>query len=316
MKMTHMLPCLVILGSAAACAPPTSVSEEAGLENGAFTANLDGRDIHYEVHGKGPVVMTVPNSWGLSHQGLRELYRSLEDRLTLVYFDPRGMGRSSPIREDTDMSMAAVRADFDALRRHLGLDRVHAIGWSNGAANLILLAAEHPESLSSATFLHGIASFDAEDMQQFAEKHPELMQRYDRFQKEVADESLSTEDRTAMLRQMWLEEMFPASCADREAGPALMARIFKDAQFSWPHAEYANKEFLQFDARDRLTSIPTRSLVVAGAQDTLAPEAVRKIHDGLPSSQFVLFENSGHHAPVEEPERFRSVLLQFLGLES
>ena len=75
-------------------------------------------------------------------------------------------------------------------------------------------------------------------------------------------------------------------------------------------------EFLEFDACDRLTAIPTRSLVVAGVHDTLAPDTVRKIHDGLSNSQFVLFENSGHHAPVEEPERFKSVLLQFLGLES
>jgi len=62
----------------------------------------------------------------------------------MVYFDPRGMGGSGPVREDGDMGMAAVRADFDALRRHLGLDRVSAIGWSNGAMNLILLAAENP----------------------------------------------------------------------------------------------------------------------------------------------------------------------------
>jgi pimeloyl-ACP methyl ester carboxylesterase len=288
----------------------------AGLENGSFMANLDGRDIHYEVHGQGPVVMTVPNSWGLSHQGLRAFYRPLEDRVTMVYFDPRGMGQSGSIREDADMSMAAVRSDFDALRRHLGLDRVHAIGWSNGAANLILLAAEHPEILSSAIFMHGVASFTAEDMQEFAAKYPEVMQRYDEFQREIADESLSTEDKTAMMRALWLEEMFPISCADREAGPALMAETFKDAQFSWPHADYSNNEMAGFDARDRLAAIPTRSLVLAGAHDSVTPDKIGEIHDGLPDSRFVVFENSGHHAPVEEPERFKFVLLEFLGVES
>ena len=80
--------------------------------------------------------MTVPNSWGLTLEGLRGLYRGLEEHFTLVYFDPRGMGQSGPIREETDMGKAAVRADFDALRRHLQLDRVNAIGWSNGAMNL------------------------------------------------------------------------------------------------------------------------------------------------------------------------------------
>ena len=55
------------------------------------------------------------------------------------------------------------RADFEALRQHLGLSKVHAIGWSNGAMNLILLAAESPDSLASATFLHGAASFTEEE---------------------------------------------------------------------------------------------------------------------------------------------------------
>ncbi len=102
------------------------------LANGAFTAELNGFRIHYEVHGQGPVLMTVPNSWGLSHQALRAMYRPLEEKLTLVYFDPRGMGASGPVREDADRGMEAVRADFQALREHLKLQRVGAIGWSTG----------------------------------------------------------------------------------------------------------------------------------------------------------------------------------------
>ena len=126
--------------------PPTPP----GLENGSFTAELNGFQIHYEVHGSGPVLMTVPNSWGLSLAGLRALYRPLEDHLTMVYFDPRGMGGSGPVVEESDMGLEAVRQDFDALRRHLGLDKVNAIGWSNGALNLIFLAEERPEILEAA----------------------------------------------------------------------------------------------------------------------------------------------------------------------
>jgi pimeloyl-ACP methyl ester carboxylesterase len=114
------------------------------LANGSFTADVNGHSIHYEVHGKGPVLMTLPNSWGLTLQALRAMYRPLERRLTLVYFDPRGMGGSGPARTDADRGMAAVREDFDALRRHLRLEKVNAIGWSNGAMNLLLLASERP----------------------------------------------------------------------------------------------------------------------------------------------------------------------------
>jgi proline iminopeptidase len=258
--------------------------------------------------------MTLPNSWGLSLQGLRALYRPLEERLTMVYFDPRGMGASSPAREDDDRGMAAVRADFQALRRHLGLEKANAIGWSNGAMNLILLANEHPRTLASAIFVHGVASFTPDDVKTMRAKHPELWRKYAEFQKAVADAGLSDEQRTALLRRTWLEEYFPSLCADRAAGKALVAEVFKDAQLSWPHAEQTNKEAGLFDARDKLSAITARSLVIAGAHDMLPPERVKPLADGIPGAKFVVFEKSGHFAPVEEPEAFKTAVFEFLGV--
>jgi len=315
-RVLSFLLLLVVVGG---CAAPPSDDEEpgvvTGLENGSFTAKLNGFDIHYEVHGTGPVLMTVPNSWGLSHEGLRAIYRPLEEHVTMVYFDPRGMGESGPIVDETDMGMAAVRADFDALRRHLGLDRVHAIGWSNGAGNLIFLSEEYPDTLSSAIYLHGMASFTEEDMVEIAARYPEVMETYAKLQAEMADESVSDEAKTARLRKAWLEEIFPAACADPEGAPAMLTATFADAEFSWPHADYANREMPVFDARDRLPAIQVRSLVLAGAHDNMPPDKVRELHDGLPDSEFVVFEGSGHFAPVEEPEAFKTAVFAFLGAE-
>jgi proline iminopeptidase len=106
--------------------------------------------------------------------------------------------------------------------------------------------------------------------------------------------------------------MLPASCADPVAARPLLAALFRDAEFSWAHADYANREAPVFDARDRLREIPARCLVIAGAHDTIQPEKVRELHDGLADSQFVVFERSGHFAPVEEPEAFRAAVVEFV----
>jgi len=302
---------LAMVGTMCACAPGGAE----GLENGSFTAELNGFQIHYEVHGQGPVLMTVPNSWGLSLEGLRGLYEPLEERLTMVYFDPRGMGESDPIREEADMGLAAVRADFDALRRHLGLEQVNAIGWSNGAGNLIFLAEEYPEALSSAIFVHGVASFTPEDMQKWSEGHPELIQKWTAFQAETADEAMPEEEKTALQKALWLEEFFPASSADPEAAPEMLNEIFGEADFSWAHADYANREMPEFDARDKLPGIQVHSLVLAGAHDMSPPEKVRELHDGLPDSQMAVFEHSGHFAPAEEPSAFQRIVYGFLGVQ-
>jgi proline iminopeptidase len=307
--------CAAALGSCTAEAPePEEPAVPAGPENGSFTATLNDFQIHYEVHGQGPVLMAVTNSWGLSLEALRALYRPLEERLTMVYFDPRGMGGSEAVREDADRGLAAVRADFQALREHLGLEKVSAIGWSNGAVNLIWLAHERPETLSSAIFLHGMASFTEEDAAAMQETHPEMMAIYGAFMEEVSAPGLSVEEQNTLQRKMWLEDYFPILFADREAAAAHLARIFGEAELSWPHAAYSNQEAATFDARDLLPEIPVRSLVLAGAHDLVPPEDVKPLHDGLPNSEWVVFEDSGHFAPVEEPELFRTTVFDFLGV--
>jgi pimeloyl-ACP methyl ester carboxylesterase len=259
--------------------------------------------------------MVLTNSWGLSLEGLRAVFGGLEEKLTMVYFDPRGMGESAPVVEESDMGLAAVRADFDALRRHLGLEQVHAMGWSNGAMNLVLLAAEHPQTISSAIFVHGAASFLEQDMAAWAEAYPELMAAWGAFNVEMQNPDLSDEERTSRMRALWLEQWFPMSCADEVNGAAMVEEAFADAQFSWAHADYSNRESPVFDARDKLPLITARSLVVAGAHDMMSPDKARELHEGLADSTLVLFEASGHYAPLEEPEAFRKTVYDFLGVE-
>lgn len=286
-----------------------------GLENGSFTANLNGFDIHYEVHGQGPVLMTLPNSWGLSLEGLRALYEPLEERLTLVYFDPRGIGESAPVVEEPDMGMAAVRADFNALREHLGLESVATIGWSNGAMNLIYLAAENPETINTAIFVHGVAYSSPEDDAELAAKFPDLMGKYGQFLAEVQNPELSNDERTEMQRVLWFDEFFPYMTADPENAPAMFGRIFGNAELDWAYADYSMRESPTFDARDQLPAISARCLVIAGAHDMMTVENVRKLHEGLADSEFVLFESSGHFSQTEEPEAFKEAVYFFLGIE-
>ena len=287
----------------------------AGLENGSFTVDLNGFPIHYEIHGQGPVVMVIPNSWGLSIAGLRGLLRAMEERTTMVYFDPRGMGESGDVQAEADMSMAAVRADFNALREHLGLERVHAIGWSNGAGNLIVLATEEPETLSSAIFLHGVAAYTQEDAAEFSERYADLSKSFMAFMQEMADDTLTDEIRTERLKDLWLTEFFPLMMGDPEAGLALLEDAFGPAEFSWAHGQLANRESQGFDMRNQLAAIPVRSLVIAGAHDMSPPEKAKELADGLKDSVYVLFEQSGHFSPLEEPELFADLVFDFLDVE-
>ena len=318
MRTMTSLALTVALIALAGCAPadrtPAEVPAPEGLENRSFTAKLNGFDIHYEIHGQGPVLMVLPNSWGLSLEGLRGIFGPLEAKLTMVYFDPRGMGESSEVREEADMGTAAVRADFQALREQLGLESVNAIGWSNGAMNLITLAAERPETIDTAIFVHGVATFTEEDMAAYAAQYPDLMQAWRAFMQEMQNPDLTVDEKTERMRAMWLEEWFPLSFADQAAASATLDRIFGDAEFSWGHSDYSQREHPTFDARDQLPLITARCLVITGAHDTMPVSKGEELAAGIPDVDFVLFESSGHYAPAEEPEAFEDLVFSFLGV--
>jgi pimeloyl-ACP methyl ester carboxylesterase len=302
---------LVIVIVTAVAAGPARAAD-APLANGSFTADLGGRKVHYEVHGQGPVLMTLTNSWGLTGEGLRGLYRPLEEKLTLVYFDPRGMGTSGPARTDADRGMAAVREDFRALQKHLKIGKANVIGWSNGAMNLLLLATETPDALARAIFVHGIASFGKEDMVAFGERFPDVTRRFSEFGKQMADPKLTDADRTAMQKKMWMGEYFPFLLKDpRRSGPRLQ-EAFATQPFSHPHTRQTDVESGDFDVRPKLARIKVPSLVIAGAADAALPSKVKEIADGIPGAVFRNFENSGHFAPIEEPEAFRQAVYDFL----
>jgi proline iminopeptidase len=281
---------------------------------GSYTAKLDGFDIHYEIHGSGPVLMVMPNSWGLSLEGLRGLFRPLEERLTVVYFDPRGMGGSSAVDEPQDRGMQAVRADFDALRRHLRLDRVDALGWSNGAMNLMLHAGERPETIGRAIFLHGVAHFGEEDVKRLQEEHPDLLEKFSAFRQEMENAPTTAEERDARTKQFYLQVWFPALFADPTLASAKLPAVFADAEFSYGHLRYADTDSAAFDARPSLSRIQASSLVIAGPHDLLPPARVEEVHLAIPRSRFVVFERSGHFSPVEETDRFVATVVEFLGV--
>lgn len=289
--------------------------DPAGLENGSFTAAIHGRRIHYAVHGEGPPVMVVTNSWGLSVAGLRGLLGGLEDHLTMIYFDARGMGESGPAAADEDLSIAAVREDFQRLREHLGLERVHALGWSNGATNLVYLAHERPETLASAIFVHGIARFAPADMQAMEARRPELFRQFAAAQERLESGDLSAEEQDQVLRELYLESWFPRMLADPARTRERLNRAFADAELSWRHARYAQQEVPELDQRALLGEIPVPSLVIAGGHDALPPERTEELATGLPRARFVVFDGSGHFAPIEEPHRFVDLVTTFLQAE-
>lgn len=67
-----------------------------------------------------------------------------------------------------------------------------------------------------------------------------------------------------------------------------------------------------WDITDRLGEIAAPTLVIGGRHDEITPTITETVHRGIPSSEWVIFEDSSHMPHVEETELYMQVLDRFL----
>src|SRR5439155_19360205 len=93
---------------------------------------------------------------------LREGLDPLGDLLRLVYYDHRGNGRSGRPPVET-LTLAQLAADADALRAHLGLEKVAVLGHSYGGCVALQYALRYPRRLSHLFLVGTTAAWDYTD---------------------------------------------------------------------------------------------------------------------------------------------------------
>ena len=67
-----------------------------------------------------------------------------------------------------------------------------------------------------------------------------------------------------------------------------------------------------WDVRDRLGEIGVPTLVLRGGHDACTPPIAETMVQGIADTQYAVFEHSAHIPFVEEPDRYREVLTDFL----
>jgi proline iminopeptidase len=115
-------------------------------------ASYDGTEIGYRVLGDGLPVVCLPGGPGRAAEYLGDLGGLTKSR-QLVLVDPRGVGLSADPADPATFGVDRLVHDVEALRVHLGLDRMDLLAHSAGAVLATLYAAAFPERLSRLILL-------------------------------------------------------------------------------------------------------------------------------------------------------------------
>jgi pimeloyl-ACP methyl ester carboxylesterase len=114
--------------------------------------SYDGTELAYRLAGRGRPLVCLPGGPGRAADYLGDL-GGLPAHRQLVLLDNRGTGASA-----TPANVASYRCDrlvddVEALRTHLGLDRLELLGHSAAANTATLYAARHPNRLDRLVLL-------------------------------------------------------------------------------------------------------------------------------------------------------------------
>jgi proline iminopeptidase len=265
-------------------------------------AHLNGTELFYVEVGEGLPCLVMHGGLGFDHTGLHPWLDPLGEEMHLVYYDHRGNGRSGRPPLET-VTFEQLCADADSLREHLGFEKVAVLGYSFGGFIALEYALRYPECLSHLILLDTAPTFDyGEEIDANARRKGATPEQLEALE--------APADNEAEFWRLWklIEPLYfhtyDADLAERVLGKTIL---------SVEATEVGEAITEEWDVRPRLGEISAPTLILVGRDDFICPPSQAKImHERIPNSELVVFEKSGHFAPVEEPEAFFAAVREWL----
>jgi proline iminopeptidase len=305
--LVGLLGLIAILG--ALPAPAWAAPAEKGT-----TFQAPGATLYVEVLGTatGVPLVVVNGGPGFDHTyehaavpGTTSAWETLAKKRRVVFYDQRGNGRSSALKPGQPCGLAEQIDDLEAVRAHLGADRIDLLGHSWGGFLVMAYAARHPEHIRHLITVDSAAPKWADTVFLFKDIFPEGQERADGFA--FADALGDKAASDAGIRE-YLTWLFYSP----EKRDAFIAQV-QPGVFTKPVNEAVEHDVQRFDLGPELRKFKFPALVITGRYDiNVAPSVAYKIHKAIPGSQFVVLEKSGHLPFYEEPEAFVHAIEAFL----
>lgn len=242
----------------------------------------------------------------------RYLWDDLAELMPVAHFHYRGHGRSGLPVDHEQLDVVAHASDMNAVREHLGDPEVVLVGHSLGTQVCLEALRARPERVRGLVLLCGsfgrithtfkgsdVLSSVLPNVQDFASRHPRLLKAL----------WARVPVRVALKVGVMTGDIDPAKVRVEDVEPYFRHALHVDFQLFVRMLRAAGEH----SAEDFLPQVRTPTLVVAGSKDTFTPPEVSvAMAESIPGARLEFVPGGSHILPLEERERLREVLGDFL----
>jgi proline iminopeptidase len=281
-------------------------------------AKIRGTEIYFDVAGmqlavsKGelverPVIFLLHGGPGGDHLGFKSHTASLQDVAQLIFIDHRGCGRSKKTKA-SDYTLENNIEDIEALRKHLGLEKICILGGSYGGMVAQGYAIRYPKRVEKLILVVTAPSYRALDVAKtYLSEH-------------------GTPQQIAIASALWEGKFKNAAHAKRffntmDSLYSVTTKKTKKPAFSRLKTEWSYEALNQgfggflrrFDFIPKLHKITCPTLVLGAEEDWICrPEQSKIIAKHIPNATLKIFKNCGHAIAIDAGEKYLNTIRRFL----
>jgi proline iminopeptidase len=263
--------------------------------------------VYGEPHANVTPVFAVNGGPGLSHIYMvqNDAWLRIAAHRQVIFYDQRGEGASHLNIPGASQSIDAQVADLDAVREHLHFNKIDLCGDSFGGLLVIAYAAAHPEHVHKLIISDGLPSRKAL-VHLLPQVYPDKMEAFAAAQ---ANSHASPDEQAKLM----LLDHFRMLFYDEAKLDHYLANVH-DIGFSPATGNAVDKAIADLDLTPALPKFNFPVLVITGRFDmNVAPLTAWRMYKTIPGAKFQVFEKSGHLPSYEEPDKYVSVVDNFLG---
>lgn len=233
----------------------------------------DDAQIWYASYGVGLPVILLHGGLGNSRNWGYEVSALVENGYRAIVIDSRGHGRST--RDAKPYSYELMASDVLAVMDRLQIDKAAFVGWSDGACTALILADQHPSRAAGVFFF--ACNMDPSGTKEFV--FTSVIGRcLSRHQKDYVELSATPDQFEALSEAVGLMQRTQPNYAAND-----LARIkVPVAIVQSEHDEFIKREHAEYLAHN------------------------------IPNAEFIFLPGASHFAPLQRPEQFNAVMLEFV----